>query len=227
MPRSGPERGNGDAPTAESRTHEYNPGEVWEENELWIDLSWRIDPDGSMGIRQWFESAEKNPGRPVGIDEYYEMPCFADSVPGLGRRRCGRRGRAPSNTCENRSAFELDSGPLSAPYERRGRRRPRSPGCERRRPTACIWRPGTAGARGTAIPPRASPTCALVSVRRRVTGGRDRRRAQGWLSDTPSKKLELYSAPPSPTGAGARVRDAPRWIPSHVHHWEDMDIAGQ
>ena len=40
----------------ERRTHEYNRGEVWEENEFWIDLSWRIDPDGSLGIRQWFES---------------------------------------------------------------------------------------------------------------------------------------------------------------------------
>jgi anaerobic selenocysteine-containing dehydrogenase len=28
-----------------------NAGEVWEEDELWIELSWRIDPDGSLGIR--------------------------------------------------------------------------------------------------------------------------------------------------------------------------------
>ena len=26
-------------------TRAVNPGEVWEENEFWIDLSWRIDPD--------------------------------------------------------------------------------------------------------------------------------------------------------------------------------------
>ena len=38
------------------RTYEANPGEVWEESEFWIDLSWRIDPDGSLGIRQWYES---------------------------------------------------------------------------------------------------------------------------------------------------------------------------
>ena len=30
-------------------THEINPGEVWEEDEFWIELSWRID-DGTMGI---------------------------------------------------------------------------------------------------------------------------------------------------------------------------------
>ena len=30
-------------------TRQVNPGEVWEENEFWIELSWRIDPDGSLG----------------------------------------------------------------------------------------------------------------------------------------------------------------------------------
>ena len=37
-------------------TRDANPGDVWEENEFWIELSWRIDPDGSMGIRRHFES---------------------------------------------------------------------------------------------------------------------------------------------------------------------------
>ena len=37
-------------------SRETNPGEVWEEDELHIELSWRIDPDGSLGIRQYFES---------------------------------------------------------------------------------------------------------------------------------------------------------------------------
>ena len=36
------------------------PGEVWEENEFWLELTWRIDPDGSLGIRQYAES-KKNP----------------------------------------------------------------------------------------------------------------------------------------------------------------------
>ena len=30
-------------------TRQVNPGEVWEENEFWIELSWRIDPDGVAG----------------------------------------------------------------------------------------------------------------------------------------------------------------------------------
>ncbi|MGH2859349.1 MAG: molybdopterin-dependent oxidoreductase, partial [Solirubrobacteraceae bacterium] len=33
-------------------TYEANPGEVWEEGEFWIELSWRVDPDGSLGIRR-------------------------------------------------------------------------------------------------------------------------------------------------------------------------------
>ncbi len=46
-----------------SRTHEFNPGEVWEENEFWIDLSWRINPDGSMGIRPGVVAASHHMGR--------------------------------------------------------------------------------------------------------------------------------------------------------------------
>ena len=34
------------------------PGEVWEENEFWIELSWRIDPDGTLGIRQVLRIAQ-------------------------------------------------------------------------------------------------------------------------------------------------------------------------
>ena len=40
-------------------TRQVNPGEVWEENEFWIELSWRIDPDGSLGIRRYYESADR------------------------------------------------------------------------------------------------------------------------------------------------------------------------
>lgn len=58
-----------------------NPGQVWEENEFWIELSWRIDPDGSLGIRKHFESPYR-PGEKVSIDEYYRW-IFENSVPGL------------------------------------------------------------------------------------------------------------------------------------------------
>jgi anaerobic selenocysteine-containing dehydrogenase len=56
-------------------------GEVWEEDEFWIELSWRIDPDGSMGIRKYFESPYRL-GQKLRIDEYYRW-IFENSVPGL------------------------------------------------------------------------------------------------------------------------------------------------
>jgi anaerobic selenocysteine-containing dehydrogenase len=62
-------------------TYQANPGEVWEEDEFWINLSWAIDPDGSMGIRQWFESPYR-PGQKITVDEYYGW-IFENSVPGL------------------------------------------------------------------------------------------------------------------------------------------------
>jgi anaerobic selenocysteine-containing dehydrogenase len=58
-----------------------NPGQVWEEAEFWIALTWEIDPDDSRGIRRFYESRE-NPGHPIGVDEYY-ADIFEHSVPGL------------------------------------------------------------------------------------------------------------------------------------------------
>src|SRR2546421_2753350 len=62
-------------------TYEANPGEVWEEDEFWIELSWRIDPDGSLGIRKYFGSPYR-PGYKLAIEEYYRW-IFENSVPGL------------------------------------------------------------------------------------------------------------------------------------------------
>jgi anaerobic selenocysteine-containing dehydrogenase len=56
-------------------------GQVWEEDELWIELSWRIDPDGALGIRKYFESPYR-PGQKLWIDEVYRW-IFENSVPGL------------------------------------------------------------------------------------------------------------------------------------------------
>jgi anaerobic selenocysteine-containing dehydrogenase len=62
-------------------TYQANPGEVWEEDEFWIELSWHIDPDGSLGIRKYFESPYQ-PGQKLTIEEYYRW-IFEYSVPGL------------------------------------------------------------------------------------------------------------------------------------------------
>jgi anaerobic selenocysteine-containing dehydrogenase len=63
------------------RTHEANPGEVWEEAEWWIDLSMRMDPDGSLGIREHFLSPYRE-GETITVHEYFQW-IFENSVPGL------------------------------------------------------------------------------------------------------------------------------------------------
>ncbi|HEX5009399.1 MAG TPA: molybdopterin dinucleotide binding domain-containing protein [Planctomycetota bacterium] len=61
-------------------TYEANPGEVWEEDEFWIQLSWRLDADGQLGIRRHFESPLRK-GQAVSVEEYYAA--IFDKVPGL------------------------------------------------------------------------------------------------------------------------------------------------
>src|SRR5438552_17485343 len=56
-------------------------GEVWEEDEFWIELSWRVDHEGSLGIRKYFESHYRA-GEKLKIGEYYRW-IFENSVPGL------------------------------------------------------------------------------------------------------------------------------------------------
>jgi anaerobic selenocysteine-containing dehydrogenase len=57
--------------TAFKFTYDVNPGQVWEEDEFWIELSWRIDPDGSLGIRKHFLSPYRE-GEKITVDEYYQ-----------------------------------------------------------------------------------------------------------------------------------------------------------
>ncbi len=96
-------------------TRGANPGEVWEENEFWIELTWRIDPDGSRGIRGFFESRER-PGEKLTVDEYYAW-MFENSVPGLPER-AAREGLAPLEYMRRYGAFEIDAG-VGAVYEER------------------------------------------------------------------------------------------------------------
>jgi anaerobic selenocysteine-containing dehydrogenase len=62
-------------------TYEANPGEVWEEDEFWIELSWRVDPTGELGVRKHFESPYRE-GEKITIEEYYRW-IFENSIPGL------------------------------------------------------------------------------------------------------------------------------------------------
>ena len=66
---------------AQSDTRDTSFGDVWEEGEFWAELTWRMDPDGSRGMRTYFES-KQNPGQRRGQDEYWK-DVFDHAVPGL------------------------------------------------------------------------------------------------------------------------------------------------
>ncbi|HHY66152.1 MAG TPA: molybdopterin-dependent oxidoreductase [Alicyclobacillus sp.] len=85
-------------------TRDVNPGEVWEENEFWIELSWRIDPDGSLGIRKHFESPYR-PGEKITVSEYYRW-IFENAVPGLPEA-AAREGIAPLEYMQKYGVFEV------------------------------------------------------------------------------------------------------------------------
>ena len=85
-------------------TRHVNPGEVWEENEFWIELSWQVDPNGTLGIRKFFESQER-PGEKLTLDEYYGF-IFTNSVPGLPERAAGE-GLTPLAYMRRYGAFEV------------------------------------------------------------------------------------------------------------------------
>ena len=101
-----------------SATWEANPGEVWEENEFWIALSWAIDPDGSLGIRRFFESPYR-PGERVTVDEYYRW-IFENAVPGLPEA-AAREGLTPLAYMRKYGVFQVED----KSYSRRPRARAR------------------------------------------------------------------------------------------------------
>jgi len=85
-------------------TRSANPGEVWEEAEWWVALTHAIDPDGSLGIRQWYESKAK-PGEPVSMDEYWG-DIFENSVPGLPQA-AKEAGLSPLDYMKRYGAFDV------------------------------------------------------------------------------------------------------------------------
>jgi len=87
-------------------TRATNPGEVWEEAEFWVALTWKIDPDGALGIRRWYESKAR-PGQPVSMDEYFGD--IAGNVPGLPAA-AAREGLEPLGYLRKYGAFEVPYG---------------------------------------------------------------------------------------------------------------------
>jgi anaerobic selenocysteine-containing dehydrogenase len=80
-------------------------GQVWEEDEFWIELSWRIDPDGTLGIRKYFESPFR-PGQKLRIEELYRW-MFENSVPGLPAA-AQREGLTPLEYMRRYGAFLVE-----------------------------------------------------------------------------------------------------------------------
>ena len=80
-------------------------GQVWEEDEFWIELSWRIDPDGSLGIRKYFESPYR-PGEKLRIAEFYQW-IFEHSVPGLPEA-AAKEGLTPLDYMRKYGAFLVE-----------------------------------------------------------------------------------------------------------------------
>ena len=82
-------------------------GQVWEEDEFWIELSWRIDPDGALGIRKYFESPYR-PGEKLRIEEQYRW-IFENSVPGLPQA-AARENLTPIEYMRKYGAFLVEDG---------------------------------------------------------------------------------------------------------------------
>jgi anaerobic selenocysteine-containing dehydrogenase len=93
-------------PVRDSR--DCNPGEVWEENEFWIELSWRIDPDGALDIRKYFEKPHR-PGEKMTVDDFYAH-VFETGVPGLPEA-ASREGLTPLQYMRRYGAFEITCEP--------------------------------------------------------------------------------------------------------------------
>jgi anaerobic selenocysteine-containing dehydrogenase len=195
-----------------ARTHETNPGEVWEENEFWIDLSWKIDPDGSLGIREHFESIDR-PGEPMTVDEYYEH-LFTNSVPGLPEA-AEAEGLSPLEYMRRRGAFSIP-GDQYAVHERA---LTDAEVTAARRDELGVYRmPGTAGMHDDLNDIEGHmPFIGDGSV------GVDIEGTPRFGFPTPSRKLELYSETMADWGWPEHA--TPGWIPSHVH-WEDLDLDG-
>ncbi len=194
------------------RTYEVNPGEVWEENEFWIDLSWKIDPDGSLGIREQFESLE-NPGQPITVDEYYGY-MFDHSVPGLPEAAAAES-LTPLEYMRTYGAFAVPGNQYEV-HERP------VPAAELegtvKGPDGVYRKPGTAGMHESIDEIHGHmPFIGDGSVAVEIDG----EAKVGW--PTPSKKLELYSRTMADWGWPEYA--VPTFIRSHIH-WEDLDFEG-
>jgi anaerobic selenocysteine-containing dehydrogenase len=186
-------------------TRAVNPGEVWEENELWIELSWRIDPDGDLGIRRHFESRER-PGCRLTVDEYYAH-IFERSVPGLPERAAAE-GLTPLAYMRRYGAFEIRSRVGALHEEEVPAEELADVGEDE---LGRVYTRATAAVSPNVVP---LPTVPPDREGRRAAGVRvDGRVLRGF--PTPSGRLEFYSR--TLVEWGWPEQALPGYIRSHVH----------
>ncbi len=85
-------------------TWEVNPGQVWEEDEFWIELSWEIDREGTLGIREHFLSPYRE-GAKITVEEYYRY--VFEHTPGLPEK-AAEEGLSPLDYMRRYGAFEVE-----------------------------------------------------------------------------------------------------------------------
>ncbi len=188
-----------------ARTYEANPGQVWEETEFWIDLSWEIDPDGSLGIRRYFESPYR-PGERITVDDYFGW-MFENSVPGLPEA-AAREGLTPLAYMRRYGAYEIRSG-AEAEFER-ALSREETLEADKDEATGILYT-------------RAAPAAPRNIVPSPVAPAGERGRPIGVLVDgearfgfrTPSRRLEFFSSTLADFGWPEYA--IPTYIRSHVH----------
>jgi len=168
-------------------TYEANPGEVWEENEFWIQLSAYMDPEGLLGIRQHFESPYRE-GEIITVEEYYRW-IFENSVPGLPEA-AAKEGLTPLDYMRKYGAFEVKKENYS-PFDKAI---PTSP-------EAGL----TSDEHDRALDSSGAVVGLMVDGQAKAGFG------------TPSKKLEFFSDTLSNWGWSEKENVIPWSVKSHVH----------
>ncbi|MCB9177697.1 MAG: molybdopterin-dependent oxidoreductase [Caldilineae bacterium] len=197
-----------------AHTYEANPGEVWEETEFWIELSWRIDPDGALGVRRSFESPYR-PGEKITVHEYFQW-MFENTVPGLPEAAAAE-GLTPLAYMQRYGAFELRQGAEQV-YDQPVDPSLLSAGQSTVDPaTGIVYSQAPTGPKLDITPMPAFPGDSRGRPVGLEVGGQVLR---GF--DTPSRKLELYSQ--TLVDWGWPEYALPTYIKSHVHP-ERLDLA--
>jgi anaerobic selenocysteine-containing dehydrogenase len=96
-----------------THTYESNPGEVWEEDEFWLELSWHIDKDGALGFKQYFASPTQ-PDKRISIDEYYSV--IFNNIPTLVEE-AKKHNLTTLEYMKKYGAFEVEKNSLMKHYK--------------------------------------------------------------------------------------------------------------